>query len=114
DTETYDFNLTVPPFNGFTVNGAFMRTEYMSHTTDSVAIKSQYNAGTLVGDNPVPWPTADGTYTYLVGGPKGSSLNFAKVSSPGSYATWWTHGQGGADTVVVTISGGKMSIKSGI
>ena len=114
DTETYDFNLTVPPFNGFTLSRAFMRTASMSHGTNSVTITSQVYAGTLVGDNPAAWPTADGTYTYMVGAATGSSLNFTYTAKNSSYATYWTHGQGGADTVVVTISGGKMSIRSGV
>lgn len=112
DTETYDCKLTIPPYNGFRLNYAFMRTASMSHTTDSVKIRSQIYAGTLVGYNPAGWPTADGTYTYMVGGTASSSVNFTYI--PKSYATIWTHDQGGADTVIVTISGGKMSIKSGV
>ncbi len=112
DTVSYNFNLTIPPFNGFRLNLAFMRTASMSHTANTVTIRSQIYGGTLVGDNPVPWPTADGTYTYMVGAAKGSSLNFTYI--PKTYATIWTHGRGGADTAIVTISGGRMSIKSGI
>lgn len=114
DTETYDFNLTTPPFNGFSLSGSFMRTASMSHTANSVTITSQIYAGTLVGDNPTAWPTVDGTYTYMVGAAAGSSLNFTYTAKNSSYATYWTHGRGGADTAIVTISGGKMSIKSGI
>ncbi|MEO6831253.1 MAG: hypothetical protein ABI169_03580 [Chitinophagaceae bacterium] len=112
DTETYAFNLTVPPFNGFTLSGAYMRTASMWHTTNSVSIRSQVYGGTLVGDNPAPWPTADGTYTYVVGAATGKSLNFTYI--PKTYATYWTHDQNNFDSVVVIISGGKMSIKSGL
>jgi hypothetical protein len=115
DTQTYDCNLTVPPFNGFTLNGAYMRTKTMSHTTNTVSITSnRYDGGTLIGNNPAAWPTADGTYTYMVGAAAGKSLNFAYTPKNASYPTYETAGQGGADTAVVTISGGKMSIKSGL
>ncbi len=114
DTVSYDCNLTVPPFNGFTLSGAFMRTATMSHTANTITIMSQVYGGMLVGESPAAWPTVDGTYTYMVGGPAGSGLNFRYRAKNSSYDTYWTHGQGGADTVVLIISGGKMALKSGV
>jgi hypothetical protein len=114
DTVTYDCSLTVPPFNGWRLNSAFMRTASISHTASTVTITSQNYGDRLVGENPAPWPTIDGTYTYMVGGAPGSSLNFSLKGKNSSGTAYLTHSQGGTDTVIVTISGGKMSIRSGV
>jgi hypothetical protein len=111
DTATYDFNLTIPPYNGFSLNSAYLRTASMSHTANTVTIKTQVYSGRLIGNNPAGWPTVDGTYTYVVGADTSSGLSFYYTDS---YPTVWTTGQGSGDTAVVTISGGKMSIRSGV
>jgi hypothetical protein len=107
--KSYDLNLTVPPFNGFTVNGVRYRASYVQRSLSGVYIYSNGpNGGNLSCSSPDPFPDTDGVYTYQLEESAGST-NSMQLSYSLSSSVYLLSGVPGK-TATVTIAGGKMSL----
>ncbi len=108
-TKSYDLNLVVTVAKGIYLGGTFYRSTGVQHGTTSgtayftVTTDNASLAGYFFG----AWPTADGTYTYPVGGVSGMAFTM-QVGTGSSYSDQNNSGK----NITVIITGGKLSVKA--
>ncbi len=114
-TKSYDLNLVVPEWNGWTVDGLAYRLFGLSTNSifgSSVLTALSYDHGTADINASITgaFPTADGTYTYDLfdgGDPaRKMSVVFRPMSSSASYINTGTDNK----TATMKVAGGKYSL----
>ncbi len=119
--KTYDLNLTIPVLNGFVVSGTTYTRSSLMHSTNSfppyvfstILISSFDNGGAyLQGNISAALPTADGTYTYHVGGSAANAigLDFDANNSSVSYSS--DYGSDTTKTATLIVANGKYTLRA--
>lgn len=119
-TKSYDLNLVVPALNGFIFDGKSYSRSSLAHSVNSfppyvaatILISSFDNGGAyLQADLSQAWPTADGTYTYHIGGIADDALHldFSNSAASTSYDT--NNITDTTKTATLKIAGGKYTLQ---